>query len=76
MVGECVAGCVVLPPTPLTANISLLNDVRQRTNVARATTIVQKMGTTLITNIYFIVNTEQLIRPLAPGINVSTSIPT
>ena len=42
-VGDWVAGCVVLPPPPPpTTNITLLSDVRQRTNLAwRAYTIVQ-----------------------------------
>ena len=34
LVGEWAAGCVVLPPIPPTTNISLLSDVRQRTNLA------------------------------------------
>ena len=42
MVGEWVAGCFALPPTPPTTNTSLLSDVRQRTNLAsRANTMVQ-----------------------------------
>ena len=42
MVGKWVAGYVVLPPTPPTTNISLLSDVRQRTNLAwRSNTMVQ-----------------------------------
>ena len=44
VVGEWVViGCVVLPsPPPPTTNISLLSDVRQRTNLAwRANTMVQ-----------------------------------
>ena len=63
LVSKWGVGCVVLPPpTPPTTNISLLSDVRQRTNLAwRANTLSKYMQTTAPrTNIYFIVRAKRV----------------
>ena len=63
LVSKWGVGCVVLPPpTPPTTNISLLSDVRQRTNLAwRANNLSKYMQTTAPrTNIYFIVRAKRV----------------